>query len=82
MGIFMWLKGYLAIWKQRVFIKDAISSTGELKAGVPQVLFLGHLLFFYFCKWRTFVADNMTGFGRLSWWHSHTCMVLLVICFF
>jgi hypothetical protein len=62
MGIFIWLKGYLAIWKQRVFIKDAISSTGELKAGVPQVSVVGPLLFLILVN---DVADTMTGFGRL-----------------
>jgi hypothetical protein len=42
-------KGNVLFWlkrrKQRVVIKDAISSTGELKAGVPQWSVLGPLLF-------------------------------------
>ena len=62
MGIFIWLKSYLTIWKQRVFIKDAISSTGELKDGVPQVSIVGPLLFLIFVN---DVTDNMIGFGRL-----------------
>jgi hypothetical protein len=32
--LLFWLKSYLSRRKQRVVIKDAISSTGELKAGV------------------------------------------------
>jgi hypothetical protein len=59
-NLLIWLKSYLSRRKQRVVIKDAISSTGELKAGVPQGSVLGPLLFLIFD-----VADNMTGFGRL-----------------
>jgi hypothetical protein len=59
MGIFIWLKGYLAIWKQRVFIKDAISSTGELKAGVPQVSVVGPLLFSLVVRyWQFWTGDS------------------------
>jgi hypothetical protein len=36
-----WLKSYLSNRCQRVIIKDAISSVGELKAGVPQGSVLG-----------------------------------------
>jgi hypothetical protein len=36
-----WLKSYLSNICQRVIIKDAISSVGELKAGVPQGSVLG-----------------------------------------
>ena len=60
------IKGNVLFWlkrrKQRVVIKDAISSTGELKAGVPQWSVLGPLLFLICIN---NVADNMTGFGRL-----------------
>jgi len=45
-NLLFWLKGYLSRRKQRVVIKNAISSTGELKAGVPQRSVLG-LCFFY-----------------------------------
>jgi sarcosine oxidase/L-pipecolate oxidase len=61
-NLLFWLKGYPSRRKQRVVIKDAISSTGELKADVPQGSVLGTLLFLYFIK---DVADNMTGFGKL-----------------
>ena len=47
--------------KQQVVIRDAISSTGELQAGVPEGSVLNPLLFLIFIN---DVADNMTGFGR------------------
>ena len=58
-NLLSWLKCYLSRRKQRVVIKNAISSAGELKNGVPQGSVLGPLLFLYFIN---DVADNMTGF--------------------
>jgi hypothetical protein len=57
-----WLKSYLSNRCQRVIIKDAISSVGELKAGVPHGSVLGPLLFLIFIN---DMADDMLGLGRL-----------------
>ena len=45
-----WLKSYLSDICQRVINKDAISSVGELKAGVPQGSVLGNLVISYIYK--------------------------------
>ena len=57
-----WLNSYLSNRCQRVIIKDAISSVGELKAGVPHGSVLGPLLFLIFIN---DIADDMLGLGRL-----------------
>jgi hypothetical protein len=52
------LKSYLSRRKQRVVIKDAISSTGELKVGVPQGSVLGPLLFLSFISLTVIPKNN------------------------
>jgi hypothetical protein len=65
-NLLFWLKGYLSRRKQRVVIKDAISSTGELKADVPQGSVLGTLLFLYFINdVKRFNPNCIKGFTNI-----------------
>ena len=60
--VLAWLKSYLSNRTQKVMIKDALSSVGQLRAGVPQGSVLGPLLFLVFIN---DIADHMSGLGRL-----------------
>jgi hypothetical protein len=62
-NLLSWLISYLSRRTQRVVIKDVISSTGELKADVPQGSVFVPLLFLIFIN---DVADNVTGFGHTA----------------